>query len=102
MRVTVSVTSPDRSAGACVAAGAFVVVVTASSDLGPGTVAVHCPARPLCPGLRWRARWGLAVGGEQGVRHVFKLLREELTLALAQVGCPSPAAVTRAHVAGRL
>ncbi len=46
--------------------------------------------------------WGLAVGGEQGVRHVFELLREELALALAQVGCPSPAAVTRAHVARRV
>jgi isopentenyl diphosphate isomerase/L-lactate dehydrogenase-like FMN-dependent dehydrogenase len=46
--------------------------------------------------------WGLAVGGERGVRHVFELLREELALALAQVGCPSPAAVTRAHVARRV
>ncbi len=46
--------------------------------------------------------WGLAVGGERGVRHVFELLREELALALAQVGCSSPAAVTRAHVARRV
>ena len=46
--------------------------------------------------------WGLAVGGGRGVRHVFKLLREELALALAQVGCPSPAALTRAHVARRV
>jgi len=46
--------------------------------------------------------WGLAVGGERGVRHVFALLREELALALAQVGCSSPAAVTRGHVARRV
>jgi 4-hydroxymandelate oxidase len=46
--------------------------------------------------------WSLAVGGERGVRHVFELLREELALALAQVGCSSPAAVTRGHVARRV
>ena len=44
------------------------------------------------------AVWGLAVGGEQGVRHVLELLRDEVTLALQLLGCTSVAAVTRAHV----
>lgn len=32
--------------------------------------------------------WGLAVGGEAGVRRVIELLREEITTTLALVGCP--------------
>jgi 4-hydroxymandelate oxidase len=43
--------------------------------------------------------WGLAAGGEQGARRVLELLRDEVELALALVGCSSPHAVTRAHVA---
>jgi isopentenyl diphosphate isomerase/L-lactate dehydrogenase-like FMN-dependent dehydrogenase len=43
--------------------------------------------------------WGLAVGGEEGVRRVLELLRAETSLALTQLGCTSPAEVTRAHVA---
>lgn len=43
--------------------------------------------------------WGLAVAGEEGVRNVLELLRAELLLALQLLGCPSPADVTRAHVA---
>jgi isopentenyl diphosphate isomerase/L-lactate dehydrogenase-like FMN-dependent dehydrogenase len=42
--------------------------------------------------------WGLAVGGEQGVREVLELLRAETALGLTQLGCRSPAEVTRAHV----
>jgi isopentenyl diphosphate isomerase/L-lactate dehydrogenase-like FMN-dependent dehydrogenase len=42
--------------------------------------------------------WGLAVGGEAGVRRVLELLHDEVRLALALTGCTSPAAVTRAHV----
>jgi isopentenyl diphosphate isomerase/L-lactate dehydrogenase-like FMN-dependent dehydrogenase len=42
--------------------------------------------------------WGLAVGGEDGVRRVLELLREELALALALLGCPTPEDVTRTHV----
>lgn len=42
--------------------------------------------------------WGLAVGGEDGVRHVLELLREELALALALLGCASPAELGRSHV----
>jgi isopentenyl diphosphate isomerase/L-lactate dehydrogenase-like FMN-dependent dehydrogenase len=43
--------------------------------------------------------WGLAVAGEEGVRDVLELLREELVLALALLGCTSPEAVTPAHLA---
>jgi isopentenyl diphosphate isomerase/L-lactate dehydrogenase-like FMN-dependent dehydrogenase len=42
--------------------------------------------------------WGLAVGGEGGALRVLEILREELELALALSGCPSPSAVTRQHV----
>jgi isopentenyl diphosphate isomerase/L-lactate dehydrogenase-like FMN-dependent dehydrogenase len=44
------------------------------------------------------ALYGLAVGGAEGVERVLGLLREEVELALALCGCPSPAHVTRAHV----
>jgi isopentenyl diphosphate isomerase/L-lactate dehydrogenase-like FMN-dependent dehydrogenase len=43
--------------------------------------------------------WGLAVDGETGVRHVLELLRDEVELGLALLGCCSPADVTCAHVA---
>jgi isopentenyl diphosphate isomerase/L-lactate dehydrogenase-like FMN-dependent dehydrogenase len=43
--------------------------------------------------------FGLAVAGEAGVRDVLELLREEIRLGLALLGCASPAAVTRSHVA---
>ena len=43
--------------------------------------------------------WGLAVNGEAGVSAVLELLRAELELALALLGCKSPAEVTPAHVA---
>jgi len=42
--------------------------------------------------------YGLAAGGEDGVRHVFELLRDELALALCLLGCISPEQLTRAHV----
>jgi isopentenyl diphosphate isomerase/L-lactate dehydrogenase-like FMN-dependent dehydrogenase len=45
--------------------------------------------------------WGLAVGGEQGVAAVLELLRAELELALALLGCRSPAEVTGGHVSRR-
>ena len=44
------------------------------------------------------ALWGLAVGGEAGVRGVLEVLRAELELTLALCGCASPAELTRAHV----
>ncbi|MGH2977140.1 MAG: alpha-hydroxy acid oxidase [Gaiellaceae bacterium] len=42
--------------------------------------------------------YGLAVAGEDGVRQVLQLLREELALALCLLGCGSPEQLTRAHV----
>ena len=42
--------------------------------------------------------WGLAVNGEAGVAHVLRLLRDEIELGLALLGCRSPGDVTRAHV----
>jgi isopentenyl diphosphate isomerase/L-lactate dehydrogenase-like FMN-dependent dehydrogenase len=42
--------------------------------------------------------YGLAVGGAAGVQHVLELLRAELELGLALLGCPSPADVRPDHV----
>jgi 4-hydroxymandelate oxidase len=43
--------------------------------------------------------WGLAVGGEAGVREVLELLRDELSLAMALAGRPTVADVNRSAVA---
>ena len=42
--------------------------------------------------------WGLACDGEAGARHVLELLRAEIELTLALLGCTSPAAVGPDHV----
>ncbi len=42
--------------------------------------------------------WALAVGGEAGVLHALELLREEVRLALALLGCPAPGDVGPAQV----
>jgi 4-hydroxymandelate oxidase len=39
--------------------------------------------------------WGLAVGGETGVKSVLELLRQEFDVAMALSGCPRLTAVTR-------
>jgi len=44
------------------------------------------------------ALWGLAADGEAGARRVLELLREELDVGLALLGCRSPAEVTRDRV----
>jgi 4-hydroxymandelate oxidase len=44
--------------------------------------------------------WGLAAGGEQGVRHVLEILRGELALAMALAGLPSIAHIDRRAIAG--
>jgi isopentenyl diphosphate isomerase/L-lactate dehydrogenase-like FMN-dependent dehydrogenase len=41
--------------------------------------------------------YGLAIGGEDGVRRVLELLRAEVENALALLGCRSPAEVTESH-----
>ena len=45
--------------------------------------------------------WGLAVDGEAGAAAVLEMLRAEIGLALALLGCPSAGAVTREHVQRR-
>ena len=42
--------------------------------------------------------YGLAADGEAGATRVLELLRDEVELGLALLGCPTPAHVTRAHV----
>jgi 4-hydroxymandelate oxidase len=43
--------------------------------------------------------WGLAVAGEEGVKRVLNLLREELDNAMALCGCPTIADITRDLIA---
>jgi isopentenyl diphosphate isomerase/L-lactate dehydrogenase-like FMN-dependent dehydrogenase len=43
--------------------------------------------------------YGLTVGGEEGARHVLELLRDEIRLALALLGCTSPEEIRHEHVA---
>jgi isopentenyl diphosphate isomerase/L-lactate dehydrogenase-like FMN-dependent dehydrogenase len=47
------------------------------------------------------ALWGLSVGGEEGARSVLEILRAELELGLALLGCPTPADVIHGHVRRR-
>jgi 4-hydroxymandelate oxidase len=42
--------------------------------------------------------WALATGGEAGVARALEILREELEIAMALLGAPTPTAITRAHV----
>ena len=57
--------------------------------LALGARAVLAGRAPVC---------GLAVAGEDGVRRVLELLRDELALALCLLGCVSPDELARAHV----
>ena len=61
--------------------------VAAALALGADAVLVGRPAL-----------WGLAVGGEAGALRVLELLREEFELALALLGCSSPAGLNGGHV----
>ena len=42
--------------------------------------------------------WALAAGGQPGVERALAILREEFEIALALLGTPTPADVTRASV----
>jgi isopentenyl diphosphate isomerase/L-lactate dehydrogenase-like FMN-dependent dehydrogenase len=42
--------------------------------------------------------FGLAAGGESGVRHVLELLQAEIATGLALLGCTRPDQVTRGHI----
>lgn len=44
--------------------------------------------------------WALAAGGQSGVERALSILSEEFEIALALLGAPTPADVTRAHVSG--
>jgi 4-hydroxymandelate oxidase len=46
--------------------------------------------------------WGLAEGGESGVRRILELLREELRVSMALAGCPRISDVKRGLIAGAL
>jgi 4-hydroxymandelate oxidase len=54
-----------------------------------------CALGATAVGIGRPVLWGLAVGGETGVRHVLDLLRAELEHALALCGCDSPAQADR-------
>jgi isopentenyl diphosphate isomerase/L-lactate dehydrogenase-like FMN-dependent dehydrogenase len=43
--------------------------------------------------------WGLVADGEAGALHVLELLRDEIRLALSLLGCTTPEALGREHVA---
>jgi 4-hydroxymandelate oxidase len=43
--------------------------------------------------------WALAAGGQSGVERALAILREEFELALTLLGAPTPAALTRDHIA---
>jgi isopentenyl diphosphate isomerase/L-lactate dehydrogenase-like FMN-dependent dehydrogenase len=42
--------------------------------------------------------WGLAAGGEQGVRDVLEIFRREIELGIQLLGCASCGEITRSHV----
>ena len=42
--------------------------------------------------------WALAAGGQAGVERALAILREEFEIALALLGTPTPAEITRANV----
>ena len=43
--------------------------------------------------------WGLAVSGEEGVRTILRMLRDELDLAMALAGAPTITDITRDLIA---
>ena len=47
------------------------------------------------------ALWGLAVDGEAGAKRALEILAEELRLALALLGAPSPSDLGADHVQRR-
>ena len=42
--------------------------------------------------------WALAAGGQAGVEHALRILREEFEVTLALLGTPTPADITRDHL----
>jgi isopentenyl diphosphate isomerase/L-lactate dehydrogenase-like FMN-dependent dehydrogenase len=61
--------------------------LTGGSGVGPTCSKRWLMARAVLVGRP--IRWGLAVGGEAGVKYVLEMLRQEFDLAMALSGCPS-------------
>ena len=55
--------------------------------------ALACGARAVFIGRP--VLWGLACGGETGVRYVLEMVRQEFDLAMALCGCPMLSSITR-------
>jgi 4-hydroxymandelate oxidase len=55
--------------------------------------ALACGARAVFIGRP--VLWGLACGGQGGVRYVLEMLRQEFDLAMALSGCPTLSSITR-------
>jgi 4-hydroxymandelate oxidase len=65
---------------------------------GPDVVkALGLGARAVCIGRPYL--WGLATGGEAGVRSVIEFLRDDLVLSMALAGRPTVASIDRSAVA---
>ena len=45
--------------------------------------------------------WGLALGGEDGLRRLFEIMHDELTICMQLCGCPTIADINRKHVHDR-
>jgi 4-hydroxymandelate oxidase len=60
--------------------------------------AIACGARAVFIGRP--VLWGLASGGEAGVRYVLEMVRQEFDLAMALSGCPTLSAITRDLIRG--
>jgi isopentenyl diphosphate isomerase/L-lactate dehydrogenase-like FMN-dependent dehydrogenase len=75
------------------------VPVLVDGGIRRGTDVLVALAHGATAALAGRAPlWGLAVDGERGARNVLEILRSELELGLALLGCPTAADVTRAHL----
>lgn len=76
------------------------VEVLVDGGVRRGTDVLAAIALGACAVLIGRpALYGLAVDGDEGVRRVLAILRSELRVAMALLGCPTIADVGREHVA---
>lgn len=80
-----------------VAAGRMDVLVDGGIRRGTDVIkALALGARAVCVGRPYL--WGLAAGGEAGVRQILELLRDDLLLAMALAGLPSVRDIDRSAV----
>jgi 4-hydroxymandelate oxidase len=96
----------DRSPAAIDAVGEIVAAVPPGTELWVDggvrrglDVAIACAlgARGVLVGRP--ILWALAAGGQAGVERALAILREEFELALTLLGAPTPADLTREHIA---